>query len=81
MKDRTNNTIKKQAKVLESQLKALVDLQFEVAKLPPLSDVEKAKFNQMLAMDQLYYSSKLEWGELTGTMIDKAIQAIQLSTA
>ena len=57
----------------KDQIGKLVDLQLETQKLPPLSDVEKAKFDQALAIDQLYYSSKLEGSALTKKMIDRAI--------
>ena len=66
---------------IENQIKKLVDLQLAVEKLPPLSNVEKAKFDQALAIDQLYYSSKLEGSELTTKMIDKAIHGKELSMA
>jgi hypothetical protein len=59
----------KQDKVLER----LVDLQLQAEKLPRLSDVEKAKFDQNLALDQLYYSSKLEGSNLTREMMEDAI--------
>ena len=42
-------------------------------KLPDLSSLDKAKLDQSLAIEQLYYSSKLEGTNLTDTMIDKAI--------
>lgn len=51
----------------------LVDLQIKVEKLPPLPDVEQAKLDQSIAIDQLYYSSKLEGTNLTNTMIENAI--------
>jgi hypothetical protein len=66
---------------IEKQMKELVGLQLEVEKLPPLSDVEKAKFEQSLAIDQLYYSSKLEGSDLTKKMIDKAIHGKKLPVA
>ncbi len=60
-------------------LKKLVDLQIEAQALPKLSHVEKAKFEQQLAIDQLYYSSKLEGSTLTNEMIDKAIHGKKFS--
>ena len=51
----------------------LVDLQIEANSLPDLSHVEKTKFDHMLAIDQLYYSSKLEGSNLTRSGLDKAI--------
>lgn len=60
-------------KKLEKDLKMLAKLQMEMKKLPPLSDVEQAKFEHLLAIDQLYYSNKLEGVDLTKEMIDAAI--------
>ncbi|GEM_PF-4395879 len=65
----------------KSQLTKLVDLQFETLALPQLSHVEKAKFDHALAIDQLYYSSKLEGSALTREMINKAIHGKKFSAA
>lgn len=54
-------------------ISALVRLQLEDNKLPDLSHVEKTKFDHALAIDQLYYSSKLEGSHLTKTDLEKAI--------
>jgi len=51
----------------------LVDLQLESSKLPDLSHVEKTKFDHILAIDQLYYSSKLEGSHLTRSGLEQAI--------
>ena len=74
MKDR--KTIKP-----DNQLQKLVDLQLKACELPQLSVVEKAKFDQSLAIDQLYYSSKLEGSALTKEMIDKAIHGKKFRAA
>jgi hypothetical protein len=66
---------------IQNQIEKLVDLQLEAEKLPALSDVEKAKFEQSLAIDQLYYSSKLEGSSLTKKMIDNAIHGKELPVA
>lgn len=73
----------KRRKITEPKdpLGKLVDLQLEAQSLPQLSIVEKAKFDQSLAIDQLYYSSKLEGSALTREMIDKAIHGKKLSAA
>ena len=55
------------------QMELLVKLQRETEKMPPLSELEQAKFDHSLAIDQLFYSSKLEGIELTKQMIDTAI--------
>jgi hypothetical protein len=62
-------------------LERLVDLQLQARELPQLSAVEKAKFDHSLAIDQLYYSSKLEGSALTREMIDKAIHGKKFSAA
>lgn len=77
---KTSMKVRKVMKINE-QIKKLVSLQLQAEKLPALSDVEKAKFDQSLAIDQLYYSSKLEGSELTTKLIDKAIHAKGLSAA
>lgn len=51
----------------------LVDLQVQLDKMPALSDLEKAKFDQSFAIDQLYYSNKLEGTILTDEDINTAI--------
>ncbi|HUC02034.1 MAG TPA: hypothetical protein VMA75_03965 [Candidatus Paceibacterota bacterium] len=57
----------------EKSLRELVELQLTAKGLPQLPAVEKAKFELELAIDQLYYSSKLEGSVLTNEMIDNAI--------
>ncbi len=57
----------------KSSLERLLDLQLESQKLPKLLPIEKAKLEQALAIEQLYYSSKLEGSTLTTEMIDRAI--------
>ena len=59
----------------------LVDLQYEAEKLPKLSAVEKAKFDHSLAIDQLYYSSKLEGSDLSKEGIEEAIHGKIISIA
>ena len=59
----------------------LVELQLKAGKLPELSPHEKAKLDQDFAIDQLYYSSKLEGSVLTAEMIDKAIHGKKLSAS
>jgi hypothetical protein len=57
----------------DKEMELLVKLQRETEKMPPLSELEQAKFEHSLAIDQLFYSSKLEGIELTKQMIDTAI--------
>lgn len=54
-------------------LSKLIDLKLQAEKLPKLSPVEKAKFDHSLAIDQLYYSSKLEGSNLTKKGLEEAI--------
>ena len=71
---RTNQT-------LSALLSDLAKIQLKVKELPPLSGVEKAKFDQSLAIEQLYYSSKVEGSELTNTMIQHAIHGRKVSSS
>lgn len=61
-------------------MSTLVDLQLKADKLPRLSFLEKAKFDQSLAIDQLYYSSKLEGSNLTKEGIEEAIHGSIISS-
>lgn len=58
-----------------SILTQFIDTQSEVAKLPQLSPVEKVQFEQELAIDHLYYSSKIEGSNLSQKRLTKAIHA------
>lgn len=62
-------------------LSKLVDLQITTSELPQLLPLEKAKLDHTLAIEQLYYSSKVEGSNLTKEMIDKAIYGKKFSTA
>ncbi len=62
-------------------LSKLVDLQIKTSELPQLLPVEKAKLDHALAIEQLYYSSKVEGSNLTKEMIDKAIHGKKFSAA
>ena len=67
-----NNVMKKKKKI-DINVSKLVNLQLEADRLPALSYVEKTKFDHSLAIDQLYYSSKLEGSNLTINDLEKAI--------
>lgn len=71
-------TKKKISESLGDILSGLVDIQTSIEKFPVLSAVEKAKLEQSIAIDQLYYSSKLEGTNLTEKMIDKVIHGQNL---
>ncbi|MEK7572351.1 MAG: hypothetical protein AAB493_00645 [Patescibacteria group bacterium] len=57
----------------DKNMSRLVDLQLEASRLPDLSHIEKTKFDHLLAIDQLYYSSKLEGSHLTKSGLEQAI--------
>ena len=66
-------------KQLDKVLSALIDIEGAIEALPPISAVEKAKLDQSIAIDQLYYSSKAEGTHLTEKAIDKAIHGKAVS--
>ncbi len=68
----------KNIKKTDTCVSKLVDLKLKADKLPDLSPVEKTKFDQMLAINQLYYSSKLEGSNLTKIGLDKAIHGANI---
>ena len=51
----------------------IIDIQNEIKSLRPLSAADKASLEQSIAIDQLYFSSKLEGTNLTQKMIEGAI--------
>jgi len=60
-------------KDLDSLLSDLITTQDELRNLPQFSDLERAKFEHELALDHLYYSSKIEGTALSKRQIDKAV--------
>jgi hypothetical protein len=69
----------RKVRTLMGLLGNLVEIQERINNLPPLSVVEKAKFEQEIAIEQLYNSSKLEGNHLTEKMIEKAINGPRVS--
>ncbi len=65
--------MKKTNKNKKSILSNIVELKKKIEKLPPLSVLERAKLENSIAIEQLYYSSKLEGSNLTHKMISSAI--------
>lgn len=65
----------------QSPLQKLVGLQLQVGRLPDLSPIEKTKLDHALALDQLYYSSRVEGSVLTKAMIEKAVHGKEFSAA
>jgi len=74
-------TISHTTNKLHDLLSDLAEIQLKVKALPQLSDVEKAKLDQSLAIEQLYYSSRVEGTNLTRTMIDHAIHGRKSSSS
>ena len=63
-----------QEKIHHDELIAeFMSIQKDVEKLPPFSDVEKVKFEHEIAIDHLYYSSKIEGTNLGKTRLSQAI--------
>ena len=54
-------------------LSNLIDIHEDIKKMPPLSSVERVKLENAIAIDQLYYSSRLEGSRLTKQALEKAI--------
>jgi hypothetical protein len=57
----------------------LIDTQEELNSLPQLSGLERAKLEQDIAIEHLYYSSKIEGTNLTEPQIQKAIHSSDVS--
>jgi len=78
---KNNRTTHKASTRLDHLLSDLAEIQIRVNALPPLSDVEKAKLDNALAIEQLYNSSKVEGTTLTNAMIERAIHGRRLSSS
>ena len=66
---------------VDSQISKLVALEESLKGLPPMSDLQKAKMEQGMKIDHLYYSSKIEGTHLNKARIDKAIYGQGVSQA
>lgn len=69
MSKNTQSTDKLLAKLLAKQE--------SIKKLPALDDLEQAELDHTIALDHLYYSSKIEGTNLTKKQIDKAVHGLQ----
>jgi hypothetical protein len=49
-----------------------------VKALPPLSELERAKFEHSVDIDHLYFSSKIEGSNLTKKQIDQAVHGTEI---
>ena len=49
-----------------------------VRALPPLNELERAKFEHSVDIDHLYFSSKIEGSNLTKKQIDQAVHGTEI---
>lgn len=70
--------MKKMNKKMKSIVSNIVEFKKKIEKLPPLSVLERAKLENSIAIEQLYYSSKLEGSNLTHKMISSAIHGQEI---
>jgi hypothetical protein len=77
MKSITKNRVTASERLLD----AVIDIESVLNKLPELSILEKAQLEHTRAIENLYYSSKLEGTNLTQKRIDQAIYGQELSAA
>ena len=75
-----NDTVRK-ATTSERLLQQVVAIESALDKLPELSVLERAQLEHDRAIENLYYSSKLEGSDLTQKRIKQAIYGQELSTA
>ena len=75
MKTLTRNKVTASERLLD----AVIDIESVLNRLPELSVLEKAQLEHTRAIENLYYSSKLEGTTLTRKRIDQAIYGQQLS--
>ncbi len=59
----------------------LIQVEEEVKQLPALSAVHSAQLNNEIAIEHLYYSSKIEGSNLTDARIEKAIHGKEVATS
>jgi len=75
------NTPTKKISTSERLLEQVLAVESVLNKLPKLSVLEKAQLDQHRAIENLYYSSKLEGTTLTQKRIDQAIYGQNLPAA
>ena len=75
------HAITKKISISERLLRQVLALESELNKLPQLSVLEKAQLDHHRALENLYYSSKLEGTNLTRKRIDQAIYGQKLPAA
>ncbi len=63
-------------KTFDNLLDKLVEKERKINDLPALSSLDKAKLDHDIAIDHLYYSSKIEGTTLNDKRIEKAIHGI-----
>jgi len=60
-------------KRFDNLLDKLVETEWKINELPALSSLDRAKLDHDIAIDHLYYSSKIEGTMLNDKRIEKAI--------
>lgn len=66
---------------IDPQISKLIQIEQALKRLPPMTDLQRAKFENGMAIDHLYYSSKIEGTHLSKERIDKAIYGQGVSQA
>ncbi len=79
MKRASHTTIKRIAPS-ERLIEQVVAIESTLSQLPQLSILEKTQLNNHRAIEELYYSSKLEGTDLSKKRIEQAIYGKELST-
>lgn len=80
MESKKKETLKRKInKSNDALIESVVKLQFDLEKLPELPPLEKAKLNQEIAINHLYYSSKIEGTQLTEKQIERAVHGEEVS--
>ena len=64
----------------EKIVASIIEMQKKIERLKPLTPVESAKLEHSIAIEQLYYSSKIEGTNLSEKAIDKAIHGKREAT-
>ncbi len=73
LKNKVNKMSEKKDRSLSRIFDDLLHEERSIRNARPLTEIEKAKFEQEIAIEQLYYSSKLEGSHLTSDAIAQAI--------
>jgi hypothetical protein len=75
------NKVLKKKNQLSSLLSEVIDIEKRINKLPDLLPLKRAKFEHGMALDHLYYSSKIEGTHLSEKRLEKVIYGEGISTS